>query len=112
MKNLLKSIKIRICFEHNGDFICIVVSYLFISGHEFENRIAFTRQAGNPPQSAHTLKSNARNFGATELATLCQEVENCAKNGELEGAEELLAQIEAEYDTVRIALETLRKQHE
>jgi len=60
-------------------------------------------------RAAHTLKSNARNFGATALAELCQELEHRAKNGELEGSEDLLTQIEAEYENVRNALEALRK---
>ena len=59
-------------------------------------------------RAAHTLKSNAKNFGATALAELCQELENRAKDGELEGAEELLAQIGTEYETAKAELEILR----
>ena len=58
-------------------------------------------------RAAHTLKSNSRNFGATVLAELCQQLESHAKAGELEGTEELLEQIEVEYKKVRTALETL-----
>jgi HPt (histidine-containing phosphotransfer) domain-containing protein len=43
------------------------------------------------------------------LARLCQELENRAKENNLEGAEELLANIAHEYAKVRAALETLRK---
>jgi len=60
-------------------------------------------------RAAHTLKSNSKKFGATTLADLCQDLENHAKSGILEGAEELLRQIEIEYPKVQIALETLRK---
>jgi HPt (histidine-containing phosphotransfer) domain-containing protein len=60
-------------------------------------------------RATHTLKSNARNFGVTALAELCQELEHRAKNEELEGSEDLLTQIEEEYPKVRTALETLRK---
>jgi CheY-like chemotaxis protein len=60
-------------------------------------------------RAAHTLKSNARNFGGSELARLCQELENRAKENNLEGVEELLASIAREYAKVRAALETLRK---
>jgi CheY-like chemotaxis protein len=60
-------------------------------------------------RAAHTLKSNARNFGATALGELCQELESHSKNRELEGAKALINQIEEEYEQVRTALETLRK---
>jgi len=60
-------------------------------------------------RAAHTLKSNAKNFGGRELARLCQELENRAKENNLEGAEELLTSIAHEYAKVRAALETLRK---
>ena len=60
-------------------------------------------------RAAHTLKSNARNFGATTLANSCQELEQQAKNGVFENAEELLTQIESEYEHVRSALENLRE---
>jgi len=61
-------------------------------------------------EAAHTLKSNSANFGARALATLCQELENRAKAGMLEAAQELLAQIESEYSTVRASLEQARKE--
>jgi HPt (histidine-containing phosphotransfer) domain-containing protein len=59
--------------------------------------------------AAHSFKSNSKKFGATTLAELCQDLENQAKSGILEGAEELLRQIETEYLKVRAALEMLRK---
>jgi HPt (histidine-containing phosphotransfer) domain-containing protein len=60
-------------------------------------------------RAAHTLKSNAKNFGGSELARLCQELENRAKENNLEGAEELLASTAGEYVKVQAALETIRK---
>jgi len=60
-------------------------------------------------RATHTLKSNAKNFGGSEVARLCQELENRAKENNLEGAEELLTSIAHEYAKVRAALETLRK---
>jgi HPt (histidine-containing phosphotransfer) domain-containing protein len=67
------------------------------------------RQADELRRAVHTLKSNSKNFGALELARLCQELENQAKSGVFEGAEKILGQIEAEYTTVQAALEALRK---
>jgi HPt (histidine-containing phosphotransfer) domain-containing protein len=60
-------------------------------------------------RAAHTFKSTSRHFGATALAELCQKLEHQAQNGVLEDAENVLMQIEAEYEKVQIALEELRE---
>jgi HPt (histidine-containing phosphotransfer) domain-containing protein len=60
-------------------------------------------------RAAHTLKSNGATFGATRLAELSRELEALARSGTLEGTAELLARIEEEYESVRIALETMRE---
>ena len=67
-----------------------------------EGRVADLRRA------AHTLKSNARNFGAATLAGLCQTLEDLAKAEQLDGAAELLAQIGEECPRVCLALEELK----
>lgn len=67
------------------------------------------RKTEDLQRAAHTLKSNARNFGGSGLAPLCEELENRAKENNLEGAEELLASIAHEYAKVRAALGTLKK---
>jgi HPt (histidine-containing phosphotransfer) domain-containing protein len=59
--------------------------------------------------AAHTLKSSGNDFGATRLAELCQQLEEMGKAGRLEGAAELAAQVEAEYEPVKIALEAERE---
>jgi CheY-like chemotaxis protein/HPt (histidine-containing phosphotransfer) domain-containing protein len=58
--------------------------------------------------AAHTIKSSSNDFGATALAELCRELEEMGKNGTLEGAAELTAQAEAEYERVQAALETIQ----
>jgi PAS domain S-box-containing protein len=55
-------------------------------------------------RGAHTLKSNARVFGATRLAELCQAIEAMARAETLEGAAELLDQLDGEYARVERAL--------
>jgi HPt (histidine-containing phosphotransfer) domain-containing protein len=57
-------------------------------------------------RAAHSLKSNSANFGALTLARLCQELEERAKNGVLEGASGRITQIQTEYARVQIALQT------
>ena len=59
-------------------------------------------------RAAHSLKSNSASFGAQELTVLCRELEEQGRAGSLGGAAERLAQVEAEYDRVRRALEAAR----
>jgi HPt (histidine-containing phosphotransfer) domain-containing protein len=60
-------------------------------------------------RAAHTLKSNGATFGASSLSELSRQLEALARSGILEGADELIAGIAAEYVRVRIALETVRE---
>jgi PAS domain S-box-containing protein len=56
-------------------------------------------------RAAHTLKSNARTFGAMRLAEHCQQLEAVAAAGTLDAAAELVPLIEAEYERVATVLE-------
>jgi PAS domain S-box-containing protein len=56
-------------------------------------------------RGAHTLKSQARTFGATALADVCEQLEGLGAAGVLEGAAELVDQIEQELGRVAAALE-------
>jgi CheY-like chemotaxis protein len=58
--------------------------------------------------AAHTIKSSAKDFGAARLAELCQTLEDMGKAGALAGAADLAAQVQAEYQQVRAALEAER----
>jgi PAS domain S-box-containing protein len=58
-------------------------------------------------RAAHTLKSNARTFGATKLAQLCAELEAIAKADGFADRPELLTRIDAEYARVARALREL-----
>jgi len=58
-------------------------------------------------QTAHTFKSVARNFGALHLGELNQQLEVKGKAGTLDGAAELVAQVEVEYEPVKAALRIL-----
>jgi PAS domain S-box-containing protein len=61
-------------------------------------------------RAAHTLKSTGATFGAMRLSELSRELEALARSGTLEGTLGLLERIEAEYESVRIALEAVREQ--
>jgi histidine phosphotransfer protein HptB len=55
-------------------------------------------------RAAHTLKGNGRMLGATELASLCQEAEAAAANGDLDAVRNCLGAIDEAYGQVRAAL--------
>jgi PAS domain S-box-containing protein len=58
-------------------------------------------------RAAHTLKSNARTFGATSLAEACQELETAARAGALEDVAGLMGRVEARFAKARVALEAV-----
>jgi CheY-like chemotaxis protein/HPt (histidine-containing phosphotransfer) domain-containing protein len=66
-------------------------------------------QADEVRRAAHTLKSNGATFGATTFSELGRELESLARSGALEGAAELIERLEAEYESVRTALEAVRE---
>jgi HPt (histidine-containing phosphotransfer) domain-containing protein len=59
-------------------------------------------------RAAHTLKSNGATLGAAGFAELCRTLEQRAKDGELDGASELVDGIEQEYRPLEGALSSLR----
>jgi PAS domain S-box-containing protein len=61
-------------------------------------------------RAAHTLKSNGATLGAEEFAGLCRTLEQRAKDGELDGASELVDRIEQEYGPLQGALTALRSE--
>jgi PAS domain S-box-containing protein len=62
-------------------------------------------------RAAHTLKSTSATFGAIALSALARELEYKARDGALEGADELLTRIQAEYAHAKAALQALGKEH-
>jgi hypothetical protein len=54
-------------------------------------------------------RSTAAAFGATTFSKLSRALESLTSSGMVEGTAGLITQIEAEYDRVRIALETVRE---
>jgi len=66
-------------------------------------------QAEEVRRAAHTLKSTGAAFGATRFSELSRTLESLASSGTLDEAAGLIPHIEAEYQAVRIALETVRE---
>jgi PAS domain S-box-containing protein len=59
-------------------------------------------------RAAHTLKSNGATLGAAQFAELCRTLEQRAKDGELDGASQLIDRIEQEYAPLEESLAALR----
>jgi len=60
-------------------------------------------------RAGHTLKSSSRDFGASSLSDLGKLLENLGKEHTTNGAPDLVAQTEAEFESVRTALEQICK---
>ena len=63
--------------------------------------------SGRPAEArrlAHSLKSTAATFGASDLSNLCRELETVAEGDSLEGAKDILARIQDEFARVRAAI--------
>ncbi len=61
--------------------------------------------ASSVQRVAHTLKGSCGNMGATRMSTICAELEDVGRSGELERAPVLVERLEAEFGSVRPALE-------
>lgn len=59
-------------------------------------------------RAAHTLKSNARTFGAMTLGAVCQEIEERGATSNLDGITGLIERARGEYPAVVAALEAER----
>jgi two-component system, sensor histidine kinase and response regulator len=59
-------------------------------------------------RAAHTLKGSGAHLGATQLATLCKELEKMGRERQFEGTTAKLAELESELRRVELALELLK----
>ncbi len=69
-----------------------------------------TSDAKKLKQAAHSLKSSSGNLGATQLARLCQTLEQHAQNNELTNSPAIFAQVEVEYQRVIMVLQRVQDQ--
>lgn len=84
----------------------LIDTYLDDSPHQIaEMRQALVKQNNeNFRRAAHTLKSNSANFGAGSLSEMAKELEDMAKEDNLEGATEKLQAFEEAYAQVAVEL--------
>jgi HPt (histidine-containing phosphotransfer) domain-containing protein len=64
--------------------------------------------ADSARRAAHTLKGHGRTFGATKLASLCQDAEAKAAAGELDAVRGRIDEIEQEWARVQAELLAMR----
>lgn len=62
------------------------------------------RDAEAGERLAHSLKGSSSNIGATHVESLSRELEEQMAAGSVDGAEELVTRLEAEYEQARKAL--------
>ena len=60
-------------------------------------------------RAAHSLKSNGADFGATAFSDVCREMEEIARSGALDGAPDLLAQIQDHYHRFESELKMIKQ---
>jgi CheY-like chemotaxis protein len=63
--------------------------------------------AGGMQQAAHTLKSSSASLGAITLSKLCEQLERLGNSQSTVGAQEIMAQVELEYEKVKVALQAI-----
>ena len=93
------------------EFLGELIDTFFADGSELLAAIGTAASGGDAAglrRAAHTLKSNARTFGAVALGEVCQTIEERAAAGDLDGVEELVARAQGEYPAVVAALDRER----
>jgi HPt (histidine-containing phosphotransfer) domain-containing protein len=93
------------------EFLAELVDAYFSDSEELLGAMRSGLASGAAPEvrrAVHSLKSNSASFGARHLARLCQELEDRAKQGDLEDAADRVAAIEAEYRRAERALRAVR----
>ena len=96
------------------EFLGAFITHLKKSTYELENAIS-TQDAQKTQFISHTIKGASANFEINSVRLAAQELENRAKDGNLEGAEEFLAVITAaipllEHDYQKNLQETAKKE--
>ncbi len=76
---------------------------------ETMQRAATQDDAKTLASAAHRLKSSSANVGAMQLAALCVQTEKLGRDSRIDRAAALVAEMHAEFQRVRLALETQRQ---
>jgi PAS domain S-box-containing protein len=95
------------------EFLGEVIDAFLADAPELVATLRSSLDSGNSEElrrAAHTLKSNGATLGAEQFAELSRTLEHRAKEGELDGASELVDRIEQDYRALEEALSALRSE--
>ena len=90
-----------------GEMLPTLIDTFMQEAVQLQEDAAQAVQQGKPDElrrAAHTLKSNAANFGATVMAEACLELENVGRNNSVEGAADLLKKVEMAFEQAKAEL--------
>jgi len=73
------------------------------------NQALQQKNAQDLRRAAHTLKSNGATFGATMLSSVAKQLEQLGREGQFEGAAELIEKAEREFVKTKTELEKVSK---
>ena len=106
---------VRVLVELVGGDSVVLVEIVDAFLEEAPQRIAELRRGAATDdqalagRAAHTLKANARTFGADRLASLCEEIEVSARAGDLGPARGRIGEVDEAWVQVCEELTSLRK---
>jgi CheY-like chemotaxis protein/HPt (histidine-containing phosphotransfer) domain-containing protein len=105
---------IRVLQQSGGpDLVKKVIGNYFTSSPLLLDTIHKGIAAANPTsihEAAHSLKSSSATLGALHLSDLCNKMESLGRAGSIEGAAELMVQIDAAYGAVRKELHRITQE--
>ena len=93
------------------DFLAEMVGAFIEEGEQFLADLRASLPAGDVERfrrAAHSMKSNAATFGAMELSALAKELEEMARAGSLDGAEEKLPSLAEAFARAEQALKDVQ----
>lgn len=91
-----------------GEAFDTMIEVFLEDAPEYIRRIKAALAATDPTalsEAAHSLRGSARNFGADRLSAVCRELEDCARQGSLQGAEALLIALHEAYRQLETVLQ-------
>jgi HPt (histidine-containing phosphotransfer) domain-containing protein len=92
-------------------FLVEMVAEYLVEAPKLLQTMQQTLEVGNAAElcrAAHILKSTSAFLGARTLAGLCRTVEEMAATGMLNSLDRPVAETAAEYDRVKVALQSVR----
>ena len=107
LKEEIKNTLFALVGEDEPELMAELIQIYSNEGVELMNSLREAIAAGDANklnQAAHSLKSSSGNLGATQLASLCQTLEQQGKDNDLTNSAATFVQVEAEYQRVMMAL--------